>query len=254
MGKDPAFLFYSDNFLTGTMFFTDEQVGKYIRLLCAQHLTGHLNEKDMLLICKTHDSGIWSKFLVDGEGKFYNERLENEIFKRRKYTESRSKNKLGKTKTDKVKDNPLKKSYDNHMGNGNGIGNINGDENENKGGAGGKLTRDEQLAVYEKFTNDILAHNDQLFEQLALKDRVDITEDAVKDHLALLNRYPNMQPLKAAEFRQSLIKHCKDFKLKKDVPTKPRRIGTIDVDEAERELKRHIELDEQIRAQNFTGT
>ena len=40
--KDPAFLFYSSDFLTGTMFFTDEQVGKYIRLLCAQHQKGQI--------------------------------------------------------------------------------------------------------------------------------------------------------------------------------------------------------------------
>ena len=45
MAKDPAFLFYPSDFLTGTMFMTDEQVGKYIRLLCAQHQKGHLCEK-----------------------------------------------------------------------------------------------------------------------------------------------------------------------------------------------------------------
>lgn len=42
--KDPAFLFYSQDFYTGTVFMTDEQVGKFIRLLCLQHQTGHLNE------------------------------------------------------------------------------------------------------------------------------------------------------------------------------------------------------------------
>jgi len=37
MGKDPAFLFYSNDFDQGTKFFTDDQTGKYIRLLIAQH-------------------------------------------------------------------------------------------------------------------------------------------------------------------------------------------------------------------------
>jgi len=53
MGKDPAFLFYSSDFTIGTQFMTDEQVGKYIRLLCAQHQTGHLDEEHMtgLMLC-----------------------------------------------------------------------------------------------------------------------------------------------------------------------------------------------------------
>ena len=31
--KDPAFLFYSSDFLTGTMFLTDEQVGKVYKAI-----------------------------------------------------------------------------------------------------------------------------------------------------------------------------------------------------------------------------
>lgn len=111
--KDPAFLFYSDNFMSGTMFFTDEQVGKYVRLLCAQHLTGHLQENHMIFICKKYDEDIWKKFIRDDDGKFYNERLEIEINKRKKYAESRSNNKKGKSKLPKKP----KKSYDFHMGN-----------------------------------------------------------------------------------------------------------------------------------------
>jgi len=96
--KDPAFLFYSDNFLSGTMFFNDEQLGKYIRLLCAQHLTGHMHEKDMLKICKTKDEEIWAKFVKDAEGKYYNTRLEAEMVKRKLYSESRARNRKGKVK------------------------------------------------------------------------------------------------------------------------------------------------------------
>ena len=58
MSKDPAFLFYSSDFLTGTMFLSDEQVGKFIRLLCVQHQKGRLSEKHMLSICKAYDSDI----------------------------------------------------------------------------------------------------------------------------------------------------------------------------------------------------
>lgn len=122
--KDPCFNFYSDNFLSGTMFFTDEQVGKYIRLLCAQHQTGHLEEKHMIFICKGHDEDIWKKFTKDENGCYFNERLEIEINKRKAYSLSRSANKSGKTKPKKTK--KTSKSYDDHMGI--GIGNGNGIE------------------------------------------------------------------------------------------------------------------------------
>lgn len=118
--KDPAFLFYSDNFLSGTMFFTDEQVGKYIRLLCAQHLTGHLRENHMIFICKSYDKDIWEKFKKDDDGLYFNERLDDEISKRRKYSESRANNKKGKIKDHKN----TSKSYEKHMGNENENGNM----------------------------------------------------------------------------------------------------------------------------------
>lgn len=131
MSKDPAFLFYSDNFQSGTQFFTDEQVGKYIRLLCAQHLHGHLTEKQVLLICKTNDADtkeILAKFRQDEHGKYYNERLEIEVTKRKLFSESRANNRLGKTKKQVKK---IRKTSVKHLGNENGNGNedINGIEN-----------------------------------------------------------------------------------------------------------------------------
>ncbi len=109
MAKDPAFLFYPGDFSTGTQFFTDEQVGKYIRLLMAQHQLGHLEENHMIHICKSYDKHIFSKFVKDSEGKYFNERLEHETIKRKKYSESRSKNRL----TEKI----ICQSYDPHMEN-----------------------------------------------------------------------------------------------------------------------------------------
>lgn len=100
MGKDPAFLFYSSDFLTGTMTMNHEQVGKYVRLLCLQHQKGRLEEKDMLNICSSYDKDVFSKFDKDDNGFFYNKRLENETIKRKKYSESRSKNRLSKKSYD----------------------------------------------------------------------------------------------------------------------------------------------------------
>lgn len=85
MAKDPAFLFYSQDFQTGTQFFTDEQVGKYIRLLIAQHQHGHLSEKQILHICKVIDPEIMEKFEKDPQGLFFNARLDQEAEKRRRF-------------------------------------------------------------------------------------------------------------------------------------------------------------------------
>lgn len=94
--KDPAFLFYSSDFLTGTMFMSDAQLGKYIKILCTQHQKGHLSEKDMLKICKRYDKDIFDKFKKDSDGNYYNIRLEKEIAKRRDYSKSRASNRKNK--------------------------------------------------------------------------------------------------------------------------------------------------------------
>jgi uncharacterized protein YdaU (DUF1376 family) len=91
MSKDPAVLFYTSDFLSGTFTMTDEQVGKYIRLLCLQHQKGRLTEKDMLSICKAYDNEIWDKF-DQIEGFFINDRMYNESIRRSKFTESRRNN------------------------------------------------------------------------------------------------------------------------------------------------------------------
>ena len=88
--KDPAFLFYSSDFLSGTMLMSNEEIGIYIKLLCLQHQQGHLKEEDMLSIGATKK--IFSKFIKDNEGSYYNERLEYEANKRKAYSDSRKNN------------------------------------------------------------------------------------------------------------------------------------------------------------------
>lgn len=83
--KDPAFLFYTSDFLTGTMFMTDEQVGLYIRLLCAQHQHGGAIYTNVLrTLCDRITNGelVYQKFKVEGEFA-YNERLKEEMDKRK---------------------------------------------------------------------------------------------------------------------------------------------------------------------------
>lgn len=119
--KDPAFLFYSSDFLSGTMLMSDEEIGQYIKLLCLQHQKGHLKEKDMLNICKTYNEDIFSKFKQDEEGNYYNERLEEEVIRRKNYSESRRNNRKKKNSQDEQKETyeedmkNICNSYEEHM-------------------------------------------------------------------------------------------------------------------------------------------
>jgi hypothetical protein len=111
-----------------------EQKGKFITLLCIQHQKGHMIEKDMLQICGTYDEDIFSKFKKDNDGKFYNERLKEEVQKRKAYSESRRNNR--KKKEDMI---DTSKTYDEHMENEN--------ENENK-----DLNKSKKVASFQKPT------------------------------------------------------------------------------------------------------
>ena len=119
MAKDPAFLFYSNDFLSGTFTMSDEQVGKYIRLLCLQHQKYELSEKDMLNICKSYDEDIYCKFTVIA-GKYFNERLRNEAERRKAYSLSRKENREStknslKVKKEQKNGKAVSKSYVKHM-------------------------------------------------------------------------------------------------------------------------------------------
>lgn len=92
MSKDPAVLFYTSDFISGTIAMTDEQRGKYIMLLCLQHQQGYLTEEDMLNICKSYDERIFRKFNKTSDGMYYNERMKNESDRRKRYSESRRNN------------------------------------------------------------------------------------------------------------------------------------------------------------------
>lgn len=122
--KDPAFLFYSSDFLSGTLLMTDEEIGQYIKLLCLQHQKGRLKEKDLLNICKQKNDEIFSKFIKDENGDYYNQRLEIEILKRKAYSESRRNNRKKKETYEKDMNN-ICNSYVEHMENENVIENIN---------------------------------------------------------------------------------------------------------------------------------
>jgi hypothetical protein len=116
VAKDPAFLFYSSDFMIGIAFMSNEQAGKYIKLLCFQHQFGHLTEEQMMAVTRDRDHVIFSKFNIDSDGLYYNIRLDNEVMKRKAYSVSRSKNRKHM--------NNICQSYDEHMENENRNENI----------------------------------------------------------------------------------------------------------------------------------
>lgn len=94
MARDPAFLFYPSDFLTGVTFLSDEETGKYIRLLCLMHQHGRLDEESISKAIGLVSVKLRAKFSIDENGLWFNERLEKEIEKRTKFTESRRSNGL----------------------------------------------------------------------------------------------------------------------------------------------------------------
>lgn len=89
MSKDPAFLFYPSDFLTGTMFMSNDQLGIYIRLLCSQHQHGGIISKPAFNSLVKDDELIRTKF-IETETGYYNERLTIEMEKRNKKSNNMS--------------------------------------------------------------------------------------------------------------------------------------------------------------------
>ena len=145
MSKDPAVLFYTSDFLSGTFTMSNEQVGKYIRLLCLQHQKGRLTEKDMLSICLAYDVDIWDKFVIE-EGFFYNIKMRDESQRRAKYTESRRSNSKS-LKTESISE-AYAKHMDNHMET-----------------ATETITKTNINISREKFNNDLIALKIQLGDE-----------------------------------------------------------------------------------------
>lgn len=90
MAKDPAFLFYSADFMMGTMLLTMEERGQYITLISVMHQQGRLTIYEMKNVLHQEVSkNVLGKFKKDSENRYYNERLETEQNKRKEFSESR---------------------------------------------------------------------------------------------------------------------------------------------------------------------
>lgn len=105
MAKDPAFLFYPNDWIGGTMGMTFEEKGAYMELLMMQFNRGHMTSHMIGQVVGQMWDKIKHKFAQDDKNLWFNERLDIEIQKRKNYTKSRRNNISGKnqyTKNDKI--------------------------------------------------------------------------------------------------------------------------------------------------------
>lgn len=114
MAKDPAFLFYPGDYVSGTMGMTFEEKGAYVDLLMLQFNRGH-----MTLHMIQHTVGhLWdqikSKFKQDEDGLWYNVRLDFEKERRKNFTKSR-RNNLSSTNKANKKEPHMKQHMNSHM-------------------------------------------------------------------------------------------------------------------------------------------
>lgn len=152
MAKDPAMLWYWGDWFSGTALMSRFLKGCYMDVLHAQFNHGRLSLEE-IKVCLGSDFGtawpaLQKKFKQDDKGLFFNERLELEKERRKKFVISRSNNKAGRKKS-------YDKSYENHMNN----HMENEDENEDlietkKGGKGGKQFNPPTLEEFQNYWED----------------------------------------------------------------------------------------------------
>lgn len=139
MAKDPAFLFYVNDWAGGTQWMTRLQRGAYLDLLLYQVNNTSISLEEVKSILGDDFGECWpiiSRKFTEENGFFYNKKMRETLEARARFSASRAKNRRGKTK-EKCKKEVNNTSYSSEelVGNGNENENIN--ENK-KGGKGGK--------------------------------------------------------------------------------------------------------------------
>ena len=114
MSKDPAFLFYPNDYIGGTMGMTLEEKGAYIEILMMQFNRGHMTSHMIGQVIGQLWGQIQHKFKKDSDGLWYNVRLEEEQIRRKDFVISRRNNKLGTNQHTK-KDNDKSAHMTSHM-------------------------------------------------------------------------------------------------------------------------------------------
>ena len=132
--KDPAFLFYYQDFLVGTTFMSNEEVGAYIRVMA------HLADKDTLTkdhilnICTNEiiANAIMNKLQQDENGEYFSPRLRIEVNKRKKHSEHQKNNVLKRWNASGIYQTDTNSIPNGYQKDKNGIGLVIPLENENE--------------------------------------------------------------------------------------------------------------------------
>ena len=92
MTKDPAFLFYPNDFLALTIGYTLEEKGQLIMLMASLHKLGHLDKARIIGILGREPSNqVFSLMREDNEGRYYLDWLDAEIARRAEFKGSKGK-------------------------------------------------------------------------------------------------------------------------------------------------------------------
>lgn len=114
MAKDPAFLFYPNDWIGGTMGMTFEEKGVYIDLLMMQFNRGHMEGHMIGQVAGQLWDKVKDKFIQDEKGLWFNVRLEVEQNNRKTFTASR-RNNLNGTNQHTKKEGHIKGHMTSHM-------------------------------------------------------------------------------------------------------------------------------------------
>lgn len=242
MAKDPAFLFYSKDFLIGVSDLTMEERGQYITLLCIQHQKGELTDRTIRLTVSEPSEELMKHFDKLPNGNYRNDRLYREALKRAEFCESRRKSgeKGGRPKAhDKPSGNRTHKRTKNRAGNANGNANTVSNANGNA-----KHLHQPMLEIYLAFMaeQDIPPKVDEA-DHAGLKAirsylLTITTEDKVADAWAHLlashARWPewNQTHLRIRDINsqiQNIVSHLKKSKKGKTADDKHREIWQSDL-------------------------
>lgn len=101
--KDPAFMFYPNDFMSMTADLTDSEIGQFIKVFCYQFQYGHLTEKVInLRFPEGLSPDVMKKLEVDNDSNLYSPYLDKRIFERINYVTTRQENAKGKISKDET--------------------------------------------------------------------------------------------------------------------------------------------------------
>jgi hypothetical protein len=192
-GKDPAFMMYSGDFLSGTFTMNYEQRGKYITLMCIQHQKGYLTSADMKSVLNEEDYLLAEKFYKADDGNWYNQKMTDVINERKEYTAGRLKN--------FNKGNDKDTHIDNHKGSHMELHTGDEDEDENQDRNLDENETDNEYVVgseeaeLEEYYQE--AYNQELEREYSKAEREDILADVItgsldKEQKQMMNKFDNL--------------------------------------------------------------